>query len=1100
MIEKVIKRNGEVVDFEESRIVNAIIKSMSETKNVDREVAERIANKIHNLEDIEKLNISDIELKVIKLLVMENREDVADKYLEYKNQRTVSRALNQGQDYSKYKFLSKEFLNKYKHLPDPFPNELGKFVYYRTYSRPIALEKRRENWWETVARVVDFSANLHVDALKRKGNTIYPSKLEELKKMTEEMYDHLFNLRIFSSGRSLWVGGTKSAKEFPISNFNCAAIVCDSFKKFSETFLLLMLGSGMGISVEKKYVEKLPKINSEIFCIHSSYNPIEKKNRKEFTELTFKGKDTAYITIGDSKYGWTKALEFYFEIITSKRFTDLKYIIFDYNSIRPKGEPLKTFGGTASGHENIKNMLIKINKVISNRTENSNNSKWISLKPIDCLDIFDIIAENVVSGGVRRSSLIIFCDRDDTDVINAKSNLYTQDSDGNWNENKSILHRSLSNNSIVYDEKPSREYLHDQFQKIRYTGEPGIINREEIKKRRPDGELTNPCIPFGEYVLTNNGYDKIERLRNNINLFNKSFSCSDLIPTGQKMVYTVELDNGIQVKMTDNHKISTIASVTEEDGEKPVYEFNDVELKDLKVNDTVAFTFSNIYNDKIDIDKNKKDYKLGVATGELITNALDVGHINNAEPIYINEVKPYEDIMAALMIDLNGIISKNKFDLIMSLYSPEFKYGLIERLFDNYIYEGNNKIKSFNKEFIYTLQRLLLEFGIPSKVCDETSENDKYSIKINYELYKEIIDNKGNVKILDIDSVKIVNIKSDHILNVYDIQVPDINHFSLNGLIVHNCGEILLRDRGLCNLTETNMMGCVKEDGSIDYDLLYNMHKYASIIGYRMASVELDLPEWDEVNKEDRLVGVSLTGVMDFRNATKISDEEYISILKKLRDITHDTCDVLANEFNLNKPKLYTTQKPSGTVSLLPTVSSGGHYSHSEYYIRRIRITAVDPLAKAMEASGFEWEPEVGQERDNCITKVFAFPIKAPKGKTKYDVSAIEQLNNYKLIMENYVDHNASNTITVRENEWDEVEQWVWDNWNTIVGITFLSLDDSFYKLLPYEKINEETYNEMLSKMPKFNPLLISKYEDYSVSTEYEIIDSDCVNGVCPIR
>lgn len=308
----------------------------------------------------------------------------------------------------------------------------------------------------------------------------------------------------------------------------------------------------------------------------------------------------------------------------------------------------------------------------------------------------------------------------------------------------------------------------------------------------------------------------------------------------------------------------------------------------------------------------------------------------------------------------------------------------------------------------------------------------------------------------------------------------------------------MLRDRGVCNLTEVNLMGFVNKDGTYNKDEILKAQKYSAHIGYRMASIELELHEWDLVNKEDRLTGCSLTGVMDFKNATNITDEEFTNLLKELREAAKQSANELADLLKMNRPKLVTTVKPSGTISQLPTVSSGVHFSHSPYYLRRVRVNAQDPLAQAMEAAKFPWNPEVGQTFDEHKTKVFEFPIKAPEGKTKYDVSAIEQLELYKLIMKNYVDHNASNTIHVRPNEWDDVEQWVYDNWDDIVGVTFLSLDDSFYQLLPYEAITKKKYEELLSKQPKFNPSILRQYEKFE--EEFEILDADCDSGNCPIR
>jgi len=292
-------------------------------------------------------------------------------------------------------------------------------------------------------------------------------------------------------------------------------------------------------------------------------------------------------------------------------------------------------------------------------------------------------------------------------------------------------------------------------------------------------------------------------------------------------------------------------------------------------------------------------------------------------------------------------------------------------------------------------------------------------------------------------------------------------------------------------------MAFVNSDGTYDKANMLKAQKLSAIMGYRMATIELEIHEWDKVNKEDMLTGCSITGVMDFKNATNISDEEFVELLKTLRTMAHTTNNQLSLKLGLKPSKLITAIKPSGTVSQLPTVSSGVHYSHSPFFLRRVRVNAKDPIAKTMKKVGFKWYPETGQTEANHTTCVFEFPIKAPFGKTKYDVSAIEQLEMYKKLMENYVDHNASNTIHVKSHEWEEVEQWVHDNWDSFVAVSFLSLDDSFYQLMPYETINEEQYEEMMFDIPSFNIEMLKEFETFE---EFEVEGSDCESGVCPIR
>jgi ribonucleoside-diphosphate reductase alpha chain/ribonucleoside-triphosphate reductase len=311
------------------------------------------------------------------------------------------------------------------------------------------------------------------------------------------------------------------------------------------------------------------------------------------------------------------------------------------------------------------------------------------------------------------------------------------------------------------------------------------------------------------------------------------------------------------------------------------------------------------------------------------------------------------------------------------------------------------------------------------------------------------------------------------------------------------CMEIILKNSQVCNLSEVNVMAFV-ENGKLNYAELMEAQKISAKIGYRMSLVEFELHNWNQSNKDDRLIGCSLTGWQDAMNALKYDKEKQKSLLRDLREAAIQSADELADRLGENRPALHTTCKPSGTISQLPTVSNGIHFSHSPYYIRRVRINADDPLVKVCEELEYPIFPEVGQDEKTCTTKVIEFPVKAPDGTTKYDISAIEQLEIYKMFMENYVEHNASITVHVRDDEWKDVEEWMDKNWDSVIAVSFVSLDDSYYELMPYESITEEEYNERVNNMKKFNPSLLQKYE--KIETELDIGDESCEGNVCPIR
>ena len=172
--------------------------------------------------------------------------------------------------------------------------------------------------------------------MRKQGKHITESVMSQLKTEAKEIYDAMYNLKLFPSGRTLWVGNTTPSKVFPLSNFNCSFLTIDSFIKFSEMFFVLMLGTGVGLSVTKEHVDKLPKVNTKIDIIHKDYILKKPSDRIEHTELRVLSKSVLEIVVGDSKSGWSKAIEFYFDIITSKQYADIEFILMNYDNIRPQ--------------------------------------------------------------------------------------------------------------------------------------------------------------------------------------------------------------------------------------------------------------------------------------------------------------------------------------------------------------------------------------------------------------------------------------------------------------------------------------------------------------------------------------------------------------------------------------------------------------------------------------------------------------------------------------------------------------------------------------------------------------------------------------------
>jgi ribonucleoside-diphosphate reductase alpha chain len=258
-------------------------------------------------------------------------------------------------------------------------------------------------------------------------------------------------------------------------------------------------------------------------------------------------------------------------------------------------------------------------------------------------------------------------------------------------------------------------------------------------------------------------------------------------------------------------------------------------------------------------------------------------------------------------------------------------------------------------------------------------------------------------------------------------------------------------------------------------------------------------PAWKELCDEDRLLGVDITGQCD--NPALSGDEEAMSYLNA---VARSTAIIAADALGISRPAAVTCGKPSGNSSQFVDCASGFHPRYAKYYFRHVRISSKDPLFKLIRDQGVPLFPENGQEHqdaDNVDVWVARFPVKAPEGAmTRNDETALEQCNRYLKIMRSWCGqkgHNQSATIYVRENEWDEVGNWLWAHFDEVVGLSFLPHDGGAYRLAPYIELSEAEYTEAQRTMPKV---------DFSVLSYYETRDEGqgaqelaCMGGSCLI-
>ena len=306
------------------------------------------------------------------------------------------------------------------------------------------------------------------------------------------------------------------------------------------------------------------------------------------------------------------------------------------------------------------------------------------------------------------------------------------------------------------------------------------------------------------------------------------------------------------------------------------------------------------------------------------------------------------------------------------------------------------------------------------------------------------------------------------------------------------CSEIILRAMEFCNLSEI----VIRADDTME--TLAEKVRLATILGTFQSTLTnfgYIRKEWKKNCDEERLLGVSLTGIMDSKLTNGVTSG-LGDRLEQLKQVAVETNKVWAEKLGISQSTAITCVKPSGTVSNLVDSASGIHARHSDYYIRTVRADKKDPLAKMMIDAGFYAEADVMRPEH---TWVFSFPQKAPKGCiTRNQRTAIEQLEFWRTYQDHWCEHKPSATIYVKEDEWLDVGAWIYRNFDKVSGLSFLPNSEHIYQQAPYQDLTKSEYEEWVKKMPT--------NVDWSKLSDYELTDHTtgtqelaCSAGVCEI-
>jgi adenosylcobalamin-dependent ribonucleoside-triphosphate reductase len=362
---------------------------------------------------------------------------------------------------------------------------LGDVVDTRTYRRFLKDKGRRETFFERNARTTNYSANLAVGM----------QSSDELQDEANLLYSYMNQLKVWPSGRTQWVGGTDCTKQNSEANFNCSFTAINRPTAFEDVANLLMLGVGIGYRVHYKDINQLPEIyKGELEVQYKTYTPVPKNQRQEETTISYHGENkfTCEVVVGDSRKGWSGTIQHlinvYFQLVDVP-----KVLIFNFDSVRPIGERIKGFGGTASGPEALEGILRNIVDIFEECPEKK-------LRSIDCMDIVGAEARGIIAGSSRRSALIGLGQEGDILFRNAKLGLYTnpalakksyrsqsnntENIGSNYEEKVKAFALANPNLDIQHPEvlaflqtfAPSKEKLTEMFESVKTEGEPGFDN------------------------------------------------------------------------------------------------------------------------------------------------------------------------------------------------------------------------------------------------------------------------------------------------------------------------------------------------------------------------------------------------------------------------------------------------------------------------------------------------------------------------------------------------------------------------------------------------------------------------------------------------
>lgn len=943
---------------------------------------------------------------------------------------------------------------------------LGYITFKRTYARrlnDLDENSKTEEYLDTVERIIK--------ACRDQLNCGFTAQEES------EVRGILLNLKGSVAGRFLWQLGTTTVGKLGLLSLqNCAATVVDSPRAFTWAMDALMLGSGVGFNIQREYVYQLPKVKSATVVRQDTYD--------------------ADFIVPDSRQGWVKLLE---ETLRAHFETGVG---FSYSTavVRGKGAPIKGFGGTASGPEILCTGIAEINRILNSRADKQ-------LRPIDALDIMNVIGSIVVAGNVRRSAEIAIGDADDLQYLSSKR----------WDLGNIPNYRAMSNNSVVCNDITK---LPEQFwEGYKGNGEPfGLINLRlsrqvgrlgETQYPDPNVKIYNPCFTGETTLLTADGYKTFSELNNTtfkvINHKGESHT-GKVWSNGVKSIVMVRNSAGETIRCTPDHVFML------NDGSEIVA----ANLKGKRLMPLIQVRKTNDHFTKLgfiqgdgglgrlnssahkglEIHIGHKDQEIGMLFG--------VDYSAEKRAYYVSG---FNDELKELGFNSNSLPERT-LPTSFNTWSDSQKLSFLRGMYsaNGCVIAGRRvSFKTTCSELALELKDVLSQYNIQSYITTNKPKsvsfsNGDYTCRQSYDLnitqydsvraFAKLIgfvhEYKSNAlkDLLITNSPVIMSVKEAGEAEVFDFNIQDDTHWGVvgSGYIAHNCAEQPLEPYETCCLAEIFLPNITSKEE------LVKVAKYLYRINKHSLTLPCHLKETESIVHRNMRMGIGVTGYLQ---ATEEQRSWLSGTYLELREYDKQ----YSKEKGFPTSIKLTTVKPSGTLSLLAGVTSGVHPAYSQYFIRRIRISSSSSLANLCRKHGYfsEYQRNFdGTEDKNTV--VVSFPVAVPAGTVlAKDVTAIQQLEYVKRLQTEWSDNAVSCTVYYRREELDSIREWLNKNYNDgIKSVSFLLHSDHGFQQAPLEEITKEEYEAYAS--------MTTPIQSGDVS-EDDLLDSfECVGGVCPIK